>query len=121
MWGWHPFVRTLISCMIPSLGCQLETSGTKEPQLRSCLHQIGLGPSLPASEAFALFFVCLFVFNFLMDIFFIHISNVIPFPIPPFHCFYKGVPTPTHSCLPALEFPYTGALSIHRTKVLSSP
>ena len=27
---------------------------------------------------------------------------------------------PTHSCLPALVFPYIGASSIHRTKGLSS-
>jgi hypothetical protein len=76
------------------------------------------------------------VFILLLDIFFIYISNVIPFldlppgtpypispPIPYLllshissypissSCFYEGAPThpPTHSCLPTLEFPYTGA------------
>ena len=122
---------------------------------------------------------CFFIF--LLDIFFIYISNVIPFPgfpseNPLFHAsasahqpthssfpvlafpytralsllrnplqilspcpvpsprnplshspslsFYVGVPPPTHlptySHLPTLEFPYTGALSLHRTKGLFS-
>ena len=34
--------------------------------------------------------------------------------------FYEGVPLPTHSCLPALVFPYTGTSSLHRAKGLSS-
>jgi hypothetical protein len=34
--------------------------------------------------------------------------------------FFEGPPPPTyHSCLPALTFPYTGASSFHKTKVLS--
>jgi hypothetical protein len=49
---------------------------------------------------------------FLLDIFFIYISNVIPFAgffsentlyLPP------PAPQPTHSCFLALAFPYTGA------------
>jgi hypothetical protein len=33
-----------------------------------------------------------------------------PLPHPSFPCFYEGVTNPpTNSCLPALEFPYTGA------------
>ena len=35
-------------------------------------------------------------------------------------CFYEGDPPPTHSYLTALAFPYTGALSLHRTKGFSS-
>jgi hypothetical protein len=57
----------------------------------------------------------IFFLSFLLDIFFIYISNVIPFPgfpsknplslpPPPAH-------QPTHSCFLALEFPYMG----HRT------
>ena len=71
-------------------------------------------------------------FSFFLIGYFLYLhSNVIPshgFPLPAkplFHtlspCFYKGVPhPPTNPCLPALAFPYTGALSLHRTKVLSS-
>jgi hypothetical protein len=55
---------------------------------------------------------------FLLHIFFIYISNVIPFPgtpevtypiLPP-PAFMRVFPhPPTHSHLPALAFPYTGA------------
>jgi hypothetical protein len=54
---------------------------------------------------------------FLLDIFFIYISNVIPFtgfpskiPLshPPPHAHQ-----PTPSCFPVLAFPYTGALGLH--------
>jgi hypothetical protein len=65
-----------------------------------------------------------------LDIFFIYISNVIPFssflPEPlvlslSSPCFYEGVPhSPTHSCIPTLAFPYIGALSLHSTKGLST-
>ena len=34
----------------------------------------------------------------------------------PSPCFYEGAPTPTYSHLTSLAFPYTGALSLHRTK-----
>ena len=34
--------------------------------------------------------------------------------------FYEGVPPPTYFCFPTLAFPYTGALSLHWTKGLSS-
>jgi hypothetical protein len=69
-------------------------------------------------------------FSFLLDILFIYISNIIPFPgfhsatplsHPPSLCFYGDIPhPPTHPCLTALAFPYTGTLSLHRTKGLSS-
>jgi hypothetical protein len=63
-----------------------------------------------------------------MDILFNYISNIIPFPSfppgmrpPPSHphslFFYEGIP-PTYSHLPAMAFPYTGALNLHRTKGL---
>jgi hypothetical protein len=67
-------------------------------------------------------------FPFFLDIFFVYISNVIPFPVTlphpsrdslsysPSPCFYEGVPPPTHSSLPALKFSYTGALSLYRIK-----
>jgi hypothetical protein len=74
----------------------------------------------------------LIFFFFLLDIFLIYISNVIPFPGPPLplpmpspsSCFYEGAPPPTHlpthSRLPALPFSSTGASSLHRTKGLFS-
>ena len=43
-----------------------------------------------------------------------------PYTIPPPPASIRVLPQPTHSCLPALAFPYTGALSLHRTKGLSS-
>jgi hypothetical protein len=56
----------------------------------------------------------LFPLSFLLDIFFIYISNIIPFlgshlsktPIPPpFPCFFAVIPyPPTHSHIPALAF-----------------
>ena len=64
------------------------------------------------------------IYLFMLDIFFIYISNVIPFPGLPsrsplshpfFPCLYEG--TPTHSYLPALAFLYTGALNTLRPKV----
>lgn len=42
-----------------------------------------------------------------------------PIPLPPASMWVLPYP-PTHSCLPALAFPYTRALSLHRTKGLSS-
>jgi hypothetical protein len=52
-------------------------------------------------------------FIFLFDIFFIYISNVIPFPTfpseNPYALFPPPVHEPTHSCFLALAFPYTGA------------
>jgi hypothetical protein len=60
---------------------------------------------------------------FLVDIFFIYISNVIPFPgFPsenPYPISPSSVPQPTHSCFPVLAFPYNMALSLHMTKGLS--
>jgi hypothetical protein len=55
---------------------------------------------------------------FLLDISFIYISNIIPFPCsppprihlshPPSPWFYEGAPPPTHSCLPAWPSPMLG-------------
>jgi hypothetical protein len=59
-----------------------------------------------------------FIFKaFLLDIFFIYISNAIPkLPIPsPCHA-----PQPTHSRFLALAFPCTVAYDLHNTKGLSS-
>jgi hypothetical protein len=62
------------------------------------------------------------IYLFILDIFFIYISNVIPFsglpsrsPLshPFFPCLYEG----THSYLPGLAFLYTGALNTLRPKV----
>ena len=62
--------------------------------------------------------------NFLLDIFFIYISNVIPFsgfpsenPIP---SLLPTVHQPTHSCFPAQACSYTRAYRLQRTKGLSS-
>jgi hypothetical protein len=58
---------------------------------------------------------CTFFVYFLLDIFFIYISNVIPFPgFPSKNHFPYPFPLtpahqPTHSCFLALAFPYTGA------------
>ena len=42
------------------------------------------------------------------------------YPIPPSACLYEGASPPTHSHLPALAFPYTGAWNTLRPKGLSS-
>ena len=42
-----------------------------------------------------------------------------PIPLPPASKRLLPQP-PTHSCLPTLAFPYTGASSLHGTKGLSS-
>ena len=60
-----------------------------------------------------LFFHLNFFIYFLLDIFFMYISNVIPFSSFPSEIPYplSSPPAhqPTHSCFLALEFPYTGA------------
>jgi hypothetical protein len=62
-----------------------------------------------------------YYFFILVDIFFIYISNVFPFPgipsgIPLYHpsslCLYDGASPSTCSSLPTLAFPYTGALNL---------
>jgi hypothetical protein len=62
-----------------------------------------------------------FFLSFLLDIFFIYISSIIPFlgslpppgnhlSHPPSPCFYEGVPPPTYPLpSPHPRFPYTGA------------
>jgi hypothetical protein len=79
-----------------------------------------------------LFVFCLFVCLFwvFLDILFIYISNVIPFPsfpfenlfiLPSFPVFLRMLPyLPTHSHLTTLVFPYTGALSLQKIKGLYS-
>jgi hypothetical protein len=54
--------------------------------------------------------------SFLLDIFFIYISNAIPKPPKP-HC---PAPQPIHSCFLVLAFPCTGAYDLHKIKGLSS-
>jgi hypothetical protein len=72
-----------------------------------------------------------FFFLLLLDIVFIYISNIIPFPSShPLENSYPILPPPasmrvfphppTYSLLPTLAFLYTGASSLHRTKSLSS-
>ena len=67
----------------------------------------------------------------LLDIFFIYIPNIIPFPVIPSEtlpypfpsspCYDEGAHhTPTDSHLPPISSPYTGASSLYRTKGLSS-
>jgi hypothetical protein len=78
-----------------------------------------------------LFLSLCFNFNFLLDILFIYISNYIPFLtplqkpyIPPSLPLLLGecslTHPPTHSYLFILPFPYSAALSLHRTKGLFS-
>jgi hypothetical protein len=67
--------------------------------------------------------VCLYCFPFFLDIFKIYISNVFPFPGLPFRnsLSYPLSPCPpTHSLLPTLVFPYTGALNNLRPENLFS-
>jgi hypothetical protein len=85
---------------------------------------------LPLYSTFFLsFFILQFFLKILLDILFIYISNVAPFlsffsrnPLSPPLLLWGCSPTypPTHSCFAALAFPYTGALSLARTKGLSS-
>jgi hypothetical protein len=76
------------------------------------------------SSVFPQYFPILFSPLFLLDIFFVYISNFIPFPHflseppPPRIPFPLPLPTnPPHSIFPILVFPYTGALDLHKTKV----
>jgi hypothetical protein len=91
--------------------------------------QAGLGPGAAAdAEAmeelltgFTGFSPCFFAcfYFFLLDIFFIYISNAIlkvPYTLPP----PRPAPLPTHSCFLALAFPYWGIYNLHKTKGLSS-
>jgi hypothetical protein len=74
-------------------------------------------------------FIVVCVYVCVLDILFIYISNVIPFPgfpsatphpIPPPPASMKVLThPPTHSYLTALAFPSTGALSLHRTNLLA--
>ena len=62
--------------------------------------------------------------NFLLDIFFIYISNAIPFPSflskIPYTLSLPPAPQPTHSQLPGPGIPLTVAYNICKTKGLSS-
>jgi hypothetical protein len=58
-----------------------------------------------------------FFFNFLLDIFFIYISNAIP-KVP--YILPHPAPLPTHSNFLALAFLCTGAYKVCKTKGLSS-
>jgi hypothetical protein len=59
----------------------------------------------------------LYFILFLLDIFFIYISNAIP-KVP--YTLPCPAPQPSHSCFLALAFPCTGAYDLRRTKGLSS-
>jgi hypothetical protein len=69
---------------------------------------IGSWPALISTFLFLSFFLFL---KFWLDIFFIYISNVIPFPSFPSKNPVSSPPAPqhTHSHFLALAFPYTGA------------
>ena len=62
----------------------------------------------------------------LLDIFFIYISNVIPFPdcllenTSSYPLLHRPAQQPTYSCFMVLAFPYTGAKSLQRTMALFS-
>ena len=81
---------------------------------------------------FYIVFLNSFFSFFILDILFIYISNVIPFPnfpsrnlhpTPLLLLLWGCGPTypPTHSHLPALEFPYSGALSLFSHGRLTRP
>jgi hypothetical protein len=62
------------------------------------------------------------ILYFLLDIFFIYISNAVlksplSFTLSPHSC-SGPAPQPTHSCFLALAFPCTGAYNLHKTKDL---
>jgi hypothetical protein len=69
-----------------------------------------------------------FFFYWILSLFILEILS--PFPVPPPEIPYLFSPPlasmrvfphpPTHSCFSVLVFPYTGALSLHRTKGLFS-
>jgi hypothetical protein len=56
-----------------------------------------------------------FFINFLLDIFFIYISNVIP-KVPNAAPPPRPAPLPIHSRFLALAFPFTGAYKVCKTK-----
>jgi hypothetical protein len=62
--------------------------------------------------------------TFLLDIFFIYISNIIPTivytPKIPYTLLPPPASHPTHPCFLAQSFPYTGAKNLNRTMRLSS-
>jgi len=78
-------------------------------------------------------FTCTYFFTiqFLLNILFIYIFNVIPFPGFPLETLYPILPPPpasvwvlpythTHSHFPTVAFPYTGTSTLFRNKSLSS-
>jgi hypothetical protein len=56
--------------------------------------------------------------SFLLDIFFIYISNAIPKV--PYTLLAPSAPQPTHCCFLAMAFPCTGAYNLRKTKGFSS-
>jgi hypothetical protein len=72
-------------------------------------------------------FLFIIIYLFLFDIFFIYISNVIPFPSfpsgdPPYSFPTPPAYQPTHTCFLALAFPYTGPrASLHIDNRLGHP
>ena len=86
--------------------------------------------SVPGTEPLApeVISFCFFSFSFLLDILFIYISNVIPFPDFPsgnllshllFPCFYEGaLHLPSYSCLPPLHSP---TLGVGRHRAFTGP
>jgi hypothetical protein len=101
----------LIHCSSP------QSRGGESPYLTTSQHSFLSLDVLPSNPALADWTLV----SFPLVIFFIYISNVIPFPrfpsptSPSFPC------SPTHPLLlSGPGFPHTGAYSLHRTKGLSS-
>jgi hypothetical protein len=87
--------------------CVLHITLTSVPAFSVCLS---------VSLFFTEYFIYLHFKCYPLSLFPLH-KYPIPYPCP---CLYEGAPPPTHSCFLALAFTYTGALSLHRTKGLSS-
>jgi hypothetical protein len=95
----HSFSRAVVICFNPAIGLS---------SLLTLLHQHILS----------------FYFSLLLDIFFIYISNVNPFPgLPsenPYPIHSTSAHQPTHFCFSVLVFPYTGTSNALKPKGLSS-
>ena len=97
---------------------------------RDTLPLVVFGQFIQLSYIYEIYFLVLFFIYFLLDIFFIYISNVIPFPSPPTlnapiqynsSCFEEGALPPIHPLLPPCPgIPLHWGIEPSHTKGLSS-